>query len=77
MNPAAGELLQNIVPAQTWQSTRLVAGGRWALVSCVVAPEFRWEDFELGKADALVTAFPAMADGIRELTRAVPPTGSR
>ena len=69
---AAGERPQDVVPAQIWQGTRLAAGGRWALVTCVVAPEFVWSDFELGSRDALTAAYPAFAEGIWALSRAAP-----
>lgn len=75
LNLAHGERPQDVVAAQTWQGTRLAAGGRWALVTCVVAPEFRLDDFELGECAALCATYSAFADGIRALTRAVPPTG--
>ncbi|HEY0946928.1 MAG TPA: cupin domain-containing protein [Opitutaceae bacterium] len=74
---AAGDLPQDMVEAHTWQGTRLATGGRWALVSCVVAPEFAWDDFELGAREALEAAFPAWAEGIRALTRTQPPKGRR
>jgi len=74
---AAGNLPQNIVPAKVWQGTRLIPGGRWALMSCIVAPEFRWEDFELGDRRALTDAYPDFADAIEALTRSQPPSGSR
>jgi len=69
----AGEQPQNVVPAQVWQGTKLGTGGRWALLSCVVAPEFSWADFELGGRDTLTAAYPEFAEGIRALTRKTPP----
>jgi hypothetical protein len=75
LNLAAGERPQDVVPAQTWQGTRLVAGGRWALLSCVVAPEFVWEEFELGDRSALIAAYPEFAADIRALTREQPIKG--
>lgn len=42
---AAGEQPQLIVPAGCWQAAE--AGEGWALVTCVVAPGFRFEGFEL------------------------------
>lgn len=69
LNPAAGQRSQDIVLALTWQGARVVPGGRWSLVSCVVAPEFLWEDFELGQRDPLVTAYPEFSGMIRALTR--------
>lgn len=67
---APGAVAQSLVPAGVWQGTRLAAGGRWALCSCVVVPEFRWTDFTLGKRATLAADYPAWADGIAALTRA-------
>lgn len=74
---AAGEKPQDVIPSGVWQGTRLVAGGRWALVSCIMAPEFRWEDFELGDRSELTAAYPDWTEGIAGLTRVVPPAGRR
>ena len=65
----ADEKPQDVIAAGVWQGTRLVAGGEWALVSCVMAPEFRWQDFELGERDALIASYPGFGDGIKALTR--------
>jgi predicted cupin superfamily sugar epimerase len=75
--PHAGQRLQDIVGANVWQGTRLVSGGRWALVSCTVVPEFVWSDFELADGPALAAAYPVWAEGIRALTRPHPPAGRR
>lgn len=77
LNPAAGEQPQNVVLANTWQGTRLIPGGRWALMSCIVAPEFRWDDFELGQRAALASAYPNFIAGIHSLTRVQPLVGNR
>ncbi len=45
---ARGEALQGIVPARTWQEARSL--GAWSLVSCVVAPAFEFEGFEMAPA---------------------------
>jgi len=74
---SAGSHPQNIVPANVWQGTRLIPGGRWALLSCIVAPEFRWEDFELGGRTELTKTYPDFAVGIHALTRDTPPAGRR
>lgn len=42
---AGGQRPQVIVPAGWWQAARPL--GDWTLVSCVVAPGFRFEGFEL------------------------------
>jgi uncharacterized protein len=40
-----GEQLQAIVPAGRWQSAEVTEG--WALITCVVAPGFEFNGFEL------------------------------
>lgn len=74
-NPTNGDRLQDVIPAGTWQGTRLAPGGRWALVSCVVVPEFVWGDFELGDRNTLTGRYPAFAEGIARLTRDRPAEG--
>ena len=69
LNFAAGEAPQDVVPAGVWQGTRLSEGGRWALVSCVVAPEFRWSGFTLGDRAELTARYPDFAQEIGRLTR--------
>lgn len=64
-----GELLQDVVLAGVWQGTRLRPGGRWALGSCIVAPEFRWSDFTLGDRATLIATYPSFAEQIHALTR--------
>jgi len=77
LNVAAGENPHDVIPAGTWQGTRIAAGGRWALLSCIVAPEFVWENFELGDRAALCAAYPRFAEGIRVLTRFQPIKGAK
>lgn len=45
---AAGERPQVIVPAGCWQTARSL--GDWTLVSCVVAPAFEYDSFEMAPA---------------------------
>ena len=44
----AGQRPQALVPPGSWQSAE--SSGDWSLVSCVVAPAFRFEGFELAPA---------------------------
>jgi predicted cupin superfamily sugar epimerase len=44
-----GEQPQAIVPPRTWQAA--VSTGAWTLVSCVVAPGFQFDGFELAPPD--------------------------
>ena len=73
--PHEGLLPQIVVPAGVWQGARMAGRSgdaprrRWALLGCTVAPGFEFEDFELGKRDALLGAYPAYAEMIRSLTR--------
>jgi len=45
----AGQRPQAIVPAGAWQAAESL--GAWTLVSCVVAPGFLFERFELAHPD--------------------------
>jgi hypothetical protein len=44
---AAGERPHAVVPAHAWQSA--ASRGSWTLVSCVVAPGFEFEGFEMAE----------------------------
>jgi predicted cupin superfamily sugar epimerase len=45
----AGEQPQAVVPPRVWQAA--VSTGKWTLVSCVVAPGFQFDGFELAPPD--------------------------
>ena len=59
-----GERVQYVVPAGTWQAGALVAGGRYALLGCTMAPGFTGDAFEAGRVDALLAQYPAAAEWI-------------
>lgn len=65
---AAGQRPQVVVPRGVWQGARLVAGGRWALMGCTVAPGFDFADYEHGERAALIAGWPGEADMIAALT---------
>lgn len=65
----AGEMPQAVVPHGVWQGARLAAGGRWALVGCMMVPGWDEADFELGRGAELAARFPQFADDIAALTR--------
>ncbi len=44
-----GEIFQGTVPAHAWQAASSL--GAWTLVSCIVAPAFQFEGFELAPTD--------------------------
>jgi predicted cupin superfamily sugar epimerase len=60
---------QAIVPRRTWQGSRLVPGGSFALVGATVFPGFEFADFELGRREPLLASHPQYASLIRQLTR--------
>ncbi len=65
----SGQHVQHVVPRDAWQGSRLVSGGRFALLGATMAPAFDPADFTLGVRDNLVQRFPGDADFIRSLTR--------
>jgi len=66
---AAGERPQVVVEREVWQGSRLVKGGRWALLGCTVSPGFEFEDYESGEREALSNGWPEFAEMIAALTR--------
>jgi predicted cupin superfamily sugar epimerase len=66
---AAGQHVQLVVPAGVWQGTRLVDGGKVALLGCTVTPGFDFADYVSGSYAELAAKWPAEAERIRKLTR--------
>jgi uncharacterized protein len=44
-NTGNGEVFQGIIPPRVWQEA--ASAGAWTLVSCIVAPAFQFDGFEL------------------------------
>jgi len=65
----SGESPWVVVPANTWFGCKLKHESGFALVSCVVAPGFDFQDFELAKRNDLIRQFPSLKPTIREFTR--------
>jgi uncharacterized protein len=65
----AGQHAQLVVPAGVWQGTRLVEGGKVALLGCTVTPGFDFADYRSGNYAELAAQWPAEAERIRKLTR--------
>ncbi len=65
----AGQRVQHVAPAGVWQGTRLVPGGRWALLGTTMAPGFDASDYEAGSRDALIAAYPDQRERITALVR--------
>jgi uncharacterized protein len=66
---AGGHRPQVVVGHGVWQGSRLVAGGRWALLGCTVSPGFEFEDYEAGERVELCKRWPDFAEEIGALTR--------
>ena len=64
-----GERPQVVVERGVWQGSRLVAGGKWALLGCTVSPGFEFEDYEMGVREELSAGWPEFAREIAALTR--------
>jgi uncharacterized protein len=64
-----GQHVQLTVPAGVWQGTRLVDGGKVALLGCTVTPGFDFADYKSGSYAELSAGWPAEAQRIRKLTR--------
>ncbi len=60
---------QVVVERGVWQGSRLMAGGRWALLGCTVCPGFEFEDYETGVRERLCAGWPEFAGEIEALTR--------
>jgi len=66
---AAGHHVQLVVPAGVWQGTRLIGGGKVALLGCTVTPGFDFADYRNGTRAELTAGWPAEAERIKKLTR--------
>jgi uncharacterized protein len=64
-----GQNVQLVVPAGVWQGTRLVEGGKVALLGCTVSPGFDYADYRGGSYAELAEKWPAEKERIRALTR--------
>jgi predicted cupin superfamily sugar epimerase len=66
---SAGQHVQLTVPAGVWQGTRLLSGGKMALLGCTVTPGFEFADYTSGSYADLAERWPAESERIRALTR--------
>jgi predicted cupin superfamily sugar epimerase len=66
---SSGEEVQFVVPAGTWQGSRVAEGGDFSLMGTTMAPGFDAGDYEAGLASELEMDYPDRAELIRRLTR--------
>ena len=67
--PDEGEMLQFVVPAQSWFASEAAPGSSFSLVGCTVAPGFDFADFEMAKAKELLEEYPQHQILIQRLCR--------
>jgi predicted cupin superfamily sugar epimerase len=65
----AGQHVQYVVERSVWQGSRIIRGGRFALLGTTMAPGFDPRDFTLGHREELVRQLPGHATLISQLTR--------
>ena len=61
---AAGQRVQFVVPALTWQAGQVLAGGAYSLFGCTMAPGFTSAGFKAADTSALLKAYPSRAADI-------------
>ena len=59
---------QIVVPQNTWQSSRLVEGGKFALLGCTVSPGFEFADYQHGNRTELIKQYPNLKQQIEKYT---------
>jgi predicted cupin superfamily sugar epimerase len=69
-NQTLGERPQTVVPAGAWQGSRLVPGGKVALLGTTMAPGFDLAGFEAAERDALIKDYARWHQVIEQLTPA-------
>ena len=64
-----GESLQAVIKHNSWFAAELSDNTSFALIGCTVTPGFDFSDFELGKRNDLIEAFPQYRELIDKLTK--------
>jgi predicted cupin superfamily sugar epimerase len=73
---ARGENPQVLVPAGCWQGSRLLPGGRLALMGTTMSPGFELGEYEHGNLSDLLESHPEWTELIRELSSPSPSSGA-
>ncbi len=66
--PLKGQQVQFVVPAGVWQAGQMLAGGRYSLFGCTMAPGFTDDMFTGGTRAQLLAAYPDRAADIEMLS---------
>ena len=63
----ANNEMQVVIEPEQWFAAEIPTQNGFCLVGCAVAPAFKFENFELGKRDDLLKAFPQHSELIERL----------
>jgi len=66
-----GQEVQQLVPKGVWQGSRLVQGGKWALLGTSMSPGYTDSGYTHGSREELVLRFPEYEDIINLLTEEI------
>lgn len=64
-----GESVQYLVSAGNWQGSRLINGGKWALLGTTMCPGYTDASYEHGDQETLIRIYPQAEEEIRRLTK--------
>ena len=67
-----GQKVQHTVQKSSWQGSKVLTGGKFALLGTTMAPGYTAEDFEEGQYESLAAQYPSAKDTIWELTMKEP-----
>lgn len=62
-----GQIPQIMVPAGTWQGSRVIDGGSYCLCGTTMTPAYTQDEYEHGDCAALCEEYPKAADKIKAL----------
>jgi predicted cupin superfamily sugar epimerase len=62
---SSGHQPQVVVRGGVWQGSRLVPGGKFALMGTTMSPGFDLADYEHGSTEQLIAQYPSQAEMIR------------
>ena len=68
LNLDAGERPHIVIPHDVWFGAKVNKKNAFTLATCITAPGFEYEDFELAERSALLQAYPQHRDVIEMLT---------
>jgi predicted cupin superfamily sugar epimerase len=64
-----GQSLMGTIPAESWQSTRLIPGGKWALYILTTAPNFEYSDYTGASDSDIIKKYPQYEKVLAEFCR--------